>query len=117
MVLKCSTTVWFSRQRAALLRQEGIMEKLKEENLRCKATSEESMRRATSMMMGGQASLVIREAFTGCIDVLAQLIQERRREELLQLELTCGDSFWQKLGLTVAGEGQPGAEEFGYGLA
>ena len=52
------------------------MEKLKEENLRCKATSEESMRRATSMMMGGQASLVIREAFTGCIDVLAQLMQE-----------------------------------------
>ena len=80
------------------------MEKLKEENLAYKAKSDESMRRAMSMMMGGQASLVIREAFAGWFDVLSQLKQERMREELLQLKLKCGESVRQKLGIMVGGQ-------------
>ena len=47
------------------LRQEWLREQLKEENSRYKAKSDESMRRAMSMMVGGEASLVVREAFTG----------------------------------------------------
>ena len=46
-------------------RQERVMEQLKEKDLRYKAKSDESRRRAMSMMVGGQASLVVREAFTG----------------------------------------------------
>ena len=47
------------------LRQERLREQLKEENLRYQAKSDESMRRAMSRIVGGQASLVVREAFTG----------------------------------------------------
>ena len=63
MVLKSAVTGW--RELLVTLRQERMMEQLKEENLRYKAKSDESMRRAMPMMMGGQASLVVREAFTG----------------------------------------------------
>ena len=88
----------------ATLRQERIMEKLKEENLAYKAKSDESMRRAMSMMMGGQASLVLREAFAGWVHMLSQLQQERMRDELLQLKLKCGESVWEKLGIRVGGQ-------------
>ena len=51
MVLKSFVTIWY--ELIATLRQEGIMEKLKEENLGYKAKRDESMRRAMSMMMCG----------------------------------------------------------------
>ena len=51
LVLKSTVTGW--RELVATLRQERIMEKLKEENLGYKAKRDESMRRAMSMMMCG----------------------------------------------------------------
>ena len=57
-----------------------------------------------SMMMGGQASLVLREAFAGWVHMLSQLKQERMRDELLQLKLKCGESVRQKLGMMVGGQ-------------
>ena len=80
------------------------MEKLKKENLAYEAQSGESMRRAISMMMGGQASLVVREAFTAWFDVLSQLKQKRMREELMQLKSKCGESVRQRLGMMVGGQ-------------
>ena len=63
MAVKSALTGWGESLRT--LRQERLMEQLKEENLRYKAKSDESRRRALSMVVGGQASLVVREAFTG----------------------------------------------------
>ena len=56
MVLKSVVPGWY--ELLATLRQERVMEKLKEENLGYKAKRDESMRRAMSMMIGGQANLV-----------------------------------------------------------
>ena len=55
------------------------------------------------MMMCGWASLVLREAFAGWVQVLSQLKQERMRDELLQLKLKCGESVRQKLGIMIGG--------------
>merc|ERR1719161_2324195 len=74
LVLKSTVTGW--RELVATLRQERIMEKLKEENLAYKAKSDESMRRAMSMMMGGQANMVLKSVVTGWCELLATLRQE-----------------------------------------
>ena len=73
------------------------MEQLKEENLRYKAKSDESVARAMSMMMCGQASLTIRGAFTGWFELLSQLKQECVREELLRLKMKCRESVRQSV--------------------
>ena len=51
LVLKRTVTGW--RELVATLRQERVMEKLKEENLAHKAKRDERMRRAMWMMMCG----------------------------------------------------------------
>merc|ERR1719160_2187600 len=85
MVLKSVVTGWC--ELVATLRQERIMEKLKEENLAYKAKSDESMRRAMSMMMGGQANMVLKSVVTGWCELLATLRQERIMEKLKEENL------------------------------
>ena len=53
------------RELLVTLRQERMMEQLKEENLRYKAKSDEPMRRTMSMMVRDQAGLVVGDAFSG----------------------------------------------------
>ena len=71
LMLKSVMTGWrelvaTSRQARVIekLKEENPAQKLKEENPAYKAKSDETMRRAMSMMMGVQASLVVRGAFT-----------------------------------------------------
>merc|ERR550514_1536080 len=85
LLLKNIVTNW--RDELATLRQERMVERLKEENLRLKGKSDESMRRAMSMMMGGQASLVIKEVFVGWHELVKRLIHERCRAEFARVKL------------------------------
>merc|ERR1719473_1288363 len=91
LLLKNALSGW--RDLLASLRQERIMEQLKEENLRLKGKSDESMKRAMSMMMGGQASLMIKQLFVGWRDLLQMLRQEKMHEELLRLKWKSGESL------------------------
>ena len=50
-------------------------------------------------MMGGPASLVLREAFAERVQVLSQLKREHTRKALLQLKLKRGESVRQNLGI------------------
>ena len=58
------------------------MERLKEKNLAFKAKSDESMRRALSMMLGGQVDLVQKEGLAAGRDEPSYLRQERALERL-----------------------------------
>ena len=79
LLLKTVVTGW--RDELAGLKQERMMMQLREENLRLTGKGDESLRRAMRMTMGGQASVVIKEAFVGWHDVLKELKQERYRTE------------------------------------
>ena len=59
LVLKEVLAGW--RDELMHLRQERVVERLREENLLMKAKSDESVRRTLSMMLGGQADLVLKE--------------------------------------------------------
>ena len=56
------------------------------------------------MMMGGQASLVIKNVFVGWRDLLHLLRQERMREELLRLKLKSGDAAKRALAAMFGGQ-------------
>ena len=62
VMLKSALVGW--RDLVATSRQARMMEELKGENLAYRAKTNESMRWAMSVLVGGQASSVVREAFT-----------------------------------------------------
>jgi hypothetical protein len=59
LLLKNVVTNW--RDELVVLRQERMVKRLKEENLRLKGKSDESLRRTISMMVGAVASLTSKE--------------------------------------------------------
>ena len=80
------------------------MEQLKVENVQLKGKSDESMMRAMSMMMGGQASLVIKQTFVGWRDLLHLFRQERMREELLRFKWKSDESLKQAMTAMLGGQ-------------
>ena len=54
-----------------------------------KVKSDESMRRAMSMMMGGQANMVLESVVTGSCELHETLEQERIMEKLTRVEECC----------------------------
>ena len=62
MIAKSCLTAW--REELATLRQERIVEKLKEELLQLKAKSDESTMRALAAMMGGNVTMIAKSCLT-----------------------------------------------------
>ena len=80
LIAKSCLSAW--REELATLRQERIVEKLKEELFQLKAKGDESTMRALTAMMGGSTQMIAKSCLTAWREELATLRQERIVEKL-----------------------------------